>query len=371
MKTLTSTYVKILLALSIVGLLFTSCEEKKVEDGEITLSGEVLNAGEGGEVTLSKIVDMAPLEVSKVKLEGGKFSIPIQAGPNDFYVLNIDNKQERMMILGEKDVTLVADGGENDGKFEVKGSADTEVLLAYNKLQEELESEVQGLQTRYQNASLDERTAIEAEYDSFQASSIARIKGFIEHNSSSLATVIPAMSLSIDDDSEFLGLLADRLFESYPENALVIKLKNDISAAANTAIGKEAPEIKLENPNGEMVALSSLRGKYVLIDFWAAWCGPCRHENPNVVKLYAEYKDKGFEIFGVSLDKTKEDWVKAIEDDNLGWVHVSDLKFWNSSVVPKYNITGIPMTYLLDKEGKIIAKGLRGKQLEDKLAELM
>ena len=134
-------------------------------------------------------------------------------------------------------------------------------------------------------------------------------------------------------------------------------------------IGDQAIEINLPNPNGEYVKLSSFRGKYVLVDFWASWCGPCRMENPNVVNLYKKYKDKGFEIYGVSLDMDKKSWLEAIQKDNLTWTQVSDLAYWNSIVVANYRISGIPATVLLDKEGKIIAKDLRGPELEAKLKE--
>jgi thiol-disulfide isomerase/thioredoxin len=118
------------------------------------------------------------------------------------------------------------------------------------------------------------------------------------------------------------------------------------------------------------VKLSSLQGKYVLVDFWAKWCGPCRQENPNVVRLYNRYKDKGFTVYGVSLDRNKTDWLKAIEEDKLTWTHVSDLKYWQSDAAKLYNITAIPFSLLLDPDGKIIAKNLRGPSLEKKLEEI-
>lgn len=136
-------------------------------------------------------------------------------------------------------------------------------------------------------------------------------------------------------------------------------------------VGDIAPEISLPDPGGKVVSLSSLRGQYVLIDFWASWCRPCRMENPNVVRMYEKYKGKGFEIFGVSLDQSKGQWVQAIEVDQLSWIHVSDLAYWNSVVVPKYQIAGIPATVLLDKEGRIIAKDLRGEELDKKLGEVL
>lgn len=129
-------------------------------------------------------------------------------------------------------------------------------------------------------------------------------------------------------------------------------------------VGAVAPEITLKTPSGKELKLSSLRGKMVLIDFWASWCRPCRAENPKVKVVYDKYKSKGFEIYGVSLDNSKGRWLGAIEQDGLSWKHVSDLKGWKSIAAQKYKITSIPNTYLIDREGKIIAKGLRAYQLD-------
>ena len=134
-----------------------------------------------------------------------------------------------------------------------------------------------------------------------------------------------------------------------------------------SASGTEAPEISLPTPEGDTIKLSSTRGSVVLLDFWASWCAPCRKENPNLLKLIIMYHKKGFQIYQVSLDKTKEAWIKGIQDDHLEkWIHVSDIKYWNSIVVPLYKIESIPYNFLLDKEGRIIASNLRGEQIADK-----
>jgi peroxiredoxin len=144
-------------------------------------------------------------------------------------------------------------------------------------------------------------------------------------------------------------------------------------AVASSWIGKEAPDFTLPDVNGKDVKLSSFRGKYVLVDFWASWCKPCRDENPNVVNAYNQYKTKNFTILGVSLDRPgqKSAWVKAIQDDSLDWTHVSDLKFWESSVIPLYQFEGIPFNVLVDPSGKVIAEALRGPFLEKKLSEVL
>jgi len=140
--------------------------------------------------------------------------------------------------------------------------------------------------------------------------------------------------------------------------------------AAAVQVGMAAPEIALPTPEGEMLNLSDLRGKVVLVDFWASWCRPCRAENPNVVRVYNKYKDQGFEILGVSLDRDRAAWLQAIEKDGLTWPHISDLKFWQSQAAQTYGVTAIPYTVLVDRDGTIIAERLRGGSLEAKLAEI-
>jgi thiol-disulfide isomerase/thioredoxin len=152
---------------------------------------------------------------------------------------------------------------------------------------------------------------------------------------------------------------------------IVAKVNGDTTASPGKVSGTEAPEISLPTPEGDTLKLSSTRGSVVLLDFWASWCAPCRQENPNLLKAYTEYHKKGFQIFQVSLDKTKEAWMKGIQDDHLEkWIHVSDIKYWNSIVVPLYKIESIPYNFLLDREGRIIASNLRGERLQTKLAEL-
>lgn len=184
--------------------------------------------------------------------------------------------------------------------------------------------------------------------------------------------------------SAFLVTYFDRSFEQYAllykkiRDALISQWPNEdfvkyLDGRLSTLLlpGMEAPDIELPDPDGNTRRLSDLRGKVVLIDFWASWCGPCRMENPNVVRLYKQYHNMGFEIFSVSLDKSHDAWVKAIKDDHLDWPnHVSDLKYWSSAAGRLYGISSIPSTVLVGPDGKVLARNLRGKDLENKLKEI-
>lgn len=166
--------------------------------------------------------------------------------------------------------------------------------------------------------------------------------------------------------------MAERLVAEYQEKepAAVGMVAKSFNKLKTSTPGVEAPNLVGDSPEGETIDLKDLRGKVVLVDFWASWCGPCRKENPNVKRLYDKYASKGFEILGVSLDRTKDRWQQAIDKDQLNWLHISDLKHWSSAHAALYGVRSIPDTVLLDGEGKIIARGLRGPQLEAKLAEL-
>ena len=184
--------------------------------------------------------------------------------------------------------------------------------------------------------------------------------------------LISAVAGSLQSDADIFLHFAEKFKKLYPQDFRLTDLNRVITEKSFLRSGTIPPDISLSNPEGKLMKLSDLRGKVVLIDFWASWCGPCRRENPNVVKAYQKYNPKGFEIFSVSLDKDKNAWINAIKADNLIWKnHVSDLGGWQSSVCPLYRVNSIPFTVLLDKEGKVLAKNLRGQALEQKLEEVL
>jgi peroxiredoxin len=210
------------------------------------------------------------------------------------------------------------------------------------------------------------------------------IKTYIDSIQPTLAVFYMKDFLNPEEEMEYLTGLSQKIDTVLAKSKYTKAFSNDLQEIKNAlvqkeqstqnasvAVGMPAPEIALPDPNGKVIPLSSLKGKFVLIDFWASWCGPCRAENPHVKRVYDQYKGKGLEIYGVSLDADKRAWTNAIDKDQLPWLHVSDLKYWNSSVVAQYGIEGIPATFLLDKKGVIIARNLRGEELSAKLAEVL
>jgi peroxiredoxin len=186
----------------------------------------------------------------------------------------------------------------------------------------------------------------------------------IMKNSDKYASIMAIQGMEPDKYSDIYKTLDASLTKKFPNDKNIKMFHDVVSKMLATTSGQEAPEINLPTPDGKELALSSFRGKIVLVDFWASWCGPCRKEMPNVVKAYAKFKDKGFEIYGVSLDQDKARWLEAIQKDGITWPQVSDLKYWECEAAKLYAVEGIPYTVLLDKEGKIIAKNLRGADLE-------
>ncbi len=200
-------------------------------------------------------------------------------------------------------------------------------------------------------------------------------KEFVNKNPNSIFSVLLLSELitqKIVTPSEANTLLTN-FSPKIASSPMAQDIKELVSSMSKAEVGQKAPDFSAPTPEGKMLSLKEAMGKYTIIDFWASWCKPCRMENPNVVKVYNKYHDKGLNIISVSLDKQgqKDRWIKAIKDDNLTWAHISNLKFWSEPIAQKYNVRSIPATFLLDEDGIIIAKNLRGKALEDKIASLL
>lgn len=197
-------------------------------------------------------------------------------------------------------------------------------------------------------------------------------KEFVKANPNSVAAgFIAYRSFSYQLEGNELEEVYNTLGENVKTSVYGVRIKEKIDVLKSVAVGQPAPDFTLETPEGTPFSLSSLKGKVVVIDFWASWCGPCRRENPHMVEMYNEVHNKGVEFLGVSLDKDKENWLKAIEDDQLTWNHVSDLKYWNSEAAKLYGVNSIPATVLIDQNGTIVAKKLFGDELKAEIEKLI
>lgn len=368
-------------------LLFALClscstkgKQEQPDDGSwyVTVSGTVQNP-QPGQIVIQQLTEGSSAWQDTVTLKkGNTFSKRIKMTEPGYYRLNFYNKQTLNLILNKDDIKVQVDGSSQQGFVQISGSPDMELIEQVNGLQEKVNSdpEVVKLNADFTAAaqSRDQATmhALQQKYLAHVKKYNDQIASLMVQRSPSLAVINLLQSNVLDKDQYYdtYEQVAEKLKQEWADYAVAESFVDYVERMKLTAVGQVAPEIALPNPQGEIVKLSSMRGQYVLVDFWAKWCGPCRQENPNVVRAYQKYKDKGFTVFGVSLDRNKADWLQAIEQDNLTWTHVSDLKYWQSEAAKTYNITGIPFSLLLDPNGVIIAKNLRGAALDQKLAEI-
>lgn len=367
-------------------ILFASCGNSNSISGVIT-------GAEGKTIYLESLSDNKVLPIdSTVVGSDGSFSLKSHSNlPLDFYRIYFKEGNFLQLITDSSEhVEITAEFAKlNEAK--VEGSAQTveymDLVKKWEPLMEKLAEAQAQIDRPSTDPTLDSTQWIamwEAQFSAAQKEANAFIKGWLEKHSASLLAISIVQNLDprfdyiwyqrvLTDTKPTCGKLpAYKTLEK-----LVGQIKNASSSSvpsnSNIAVGKMAPEITLPNLSGQTKALSALRGKVVLLDFWASWCGPCRKENPNVVSVYNRYASKGFDVFSVSLDENKSAWEAAIKKDGLVWNnHVSDLGGWKSAVVPIYEIESIPFPVLIDKEGKIVAMGesLRGAGLENELKKL-
>jgi thiol-disulfide isomerase/thioredoxin len=344
----------------------------------VVIKGTLAQKGTYNQIFLDTLNGQNPwIFVSSEIDAAGNFTLIAPIANADIFRLRLDDKNYMMLILepGEK-ITIKTNGSKLGGDALIVGSFHTQLLYSTMNTSQMYESRKAALNQQYQEVQSspkrDSLTAVVISQfnanDSLQKSSL---KAQMEKQPASLAWIFFQDKLDMTNDFDIIDKTDAATFKAYPENMFVKQRHQQVNVERKTAIGALAPDIALMDPEGNIRKLSSLKGKIVLIDFWASWCGPCRKENPNVVAVYQKYHDKGFEIYSVSLDKDRESWLKAIAKDNLLWPdHVSDLKYWKSEGAAAYGVTSIPYTVLIDKKGKIVAKKLRGEELENKIKEL-
>jgi len=363
---------KLIIAITAIVAL-SACTEKR--EGSFELKG-TLTESNGETIYLEKLISPNPILVDSTSVdEQGNFEFKTYTPNIGFYRIKTNQQNFAMLVLDSSDkVTINGSIKDLGNTYRVKGSPETELFIQYNDLIKANKFQTDSLNVAFQTVmgtlkmdslKMDSLSTIfQPPYEAIMNKFYKEMSEMIKKNSSMYSSIMAVQGLEPDMFPDVYKALDEGLTKKFPKDKNVKSFHNAVVKALASIKGQEAPEIKLPSPQGEELALSSFRGKIVLIDFWASWCGPCRKDMPGVVKLYNKYKGKGFEIFGVSLDQDKGHWVEAIQKDGITWPQVSDLKHWESEPAKMYDVRSIPFTVLLDKEGKIIAKGLRGPELE-------
>jgi peroxiredoxin len=336
---------------------------------KLQIVGDFKNVPDG---TIVSLVDgMANRTIDSSKSISGKFTLGSKIENPSIYVLSFSGLPAKIPVFVGNDQMAITGDIKQAESIEYKGSPSQDLYLTYMK---SLTPKIQGL---FADKSLAASPAGASAKDSLakrielkEADLTSAITNLLKANNQS-----PVSTLFLIQTTNFVPYIKDHIADLYAlldgqakKGPFADLIEKSLQAAGIGRVGSVLPEFKQNDVNGKSVSLSSLRGKYVLIDFWASWCGPCRAENPNVVKAYNTYKAKGFTILGVSLDQDKAKWIEAIKKDGLTWTHVSDLKYWNNEVAVQFGIQSIPANFLIDPNGVVIGKDLRGEDLEKILA---
>ena len=364
------------LFLSAIAVIFAACQSKT----EYTVNGEVTDpAFEGQQVSLMKTVDNEMQKVDSATITNGKFEFKGNTETSALRFVNIGEPKPRsntrtLLMLEPGNINL-----KYDSDFEITGTPLNNAFNDYNAKQKELNTILREYSEQY-NAGMTDGTLTEELKEKIQSDfdeTVEKTKGItfefvkanIDNELGQYHFIAASNMFDTEQQKEILAVAS----EEFKADKNVKRILDLIEAQEAVAIGKKFIDFTMQNPEGETVSLSDYAGKgnYVFIDFWASWCGPCIGEMPNVVDAYEKYKSKGFDVVGVSLDDNKDNWIQGIKDLKMTWPQMSEVTGWETEAVKLYAITGIPHTILLDREGVIIAKDLRGKQLHDKLAELL
>lgn len=360
---------KIIYALAIASLSTMAC----TGGNAYKITGVVKGAADGDSVFLQDRVNREFVKVASAVIKNGKFTFQgRQDSTVNRYISYIkgDAKYRADFFLENGNISLFL--GETDS---IVGTPSNDIYHAFKSKMNAINSKQSEIYSSMRSATLsaEQKQAKENEMNALQDQMMKTIAQSIDENIVNPVGLHLLKSFNYYLEYDQLEKVLAKVPAKYQKNADILRMKDVVKTAKATAIGQKFVDFAMLTPEGTPIKLSDYagKGKYVLVDFWASWCGPCRQEMPNLVKAYAQYKDKGFEIVGVSLDKSNQNWKDAITKLNITWPQMSDLKYWDCAGGKLYAVRSIPHTVLIDKEGKIIARGLSGEELHAKLAELL
>jgi len=340
------------------------------QDASYTINGTIDGATDE-KVTL-QLRGSEPID--SVNMVDGKFTLTGTVESPEMFYLMIEGKRGSLNFFLENSEITIDAHADTLRTGTVTGSETQDEFKAYNDGLAEINSERRELYTKYREAmDAEDEALVEELQEKMQAISDKQTNyqdKFIEEGTTSIIASYLLNNMSYRLSAVELEEAINKFDASLDGTKYITALKDRLEIVKKVAIGQPAVDFTQNDPDGNPVSLSDYKGKYVLVDFWAAWCGPCRGENPNVVAMYHKYNEKGFDVLGVSFDRAREDWLKAIEDDGLVWTQVSDLQYWDNAAGKLYGVRAIPHSVLVDPDGVIIAKNLRGEGLQEKLAEL-